>query len=74
VATHAREAADRAPALQATRAREAADPAPALQSARDTRPSGGANHPDTRECAVALALTLKLDGAAPEDVETTSAG
>jgi hypothetical protein len=57
----------------ATRAREAADRAPALLAARPSAPpapSHGANHPETRECAVALALTMKLEGAAPEDVET----
>lgn len=62
-------------ALQAvaTRAREAAERAPALLASRPAAPqavSERANHPDTRECAVALALTMKLEGAAPADIET----
>lgn len=37
----------------------------------DGNPSsnGSEDDPDTRECAVSLALTLKLDGASPEHVE-----
>lgn len=56
VSSPAREAAARAPALIATR--PAAPPAPEL-----------ADDPDSRQCAVALAVSMKLEGAARQDVE-----